>query len=56
MLGYIISDKENINVKEHEIQSFDILNKTDLNIFVVENNKILYKNNIIRNASYCGHI
>ena len=39
MLGYIISDKEKINVKEHEIKSFDILHKTDLNIYVIENNK-----------------
>ena len=56
MMSYIISDKNKINVEEHEIINFDILHKTDLNIFVIENNKILYKNNIIRNASYCGHI
>ncbi len=56
MLGYIISNKEKINVKEHEIQSFDILHKTDLNIFVIENNKVLYYNNIINNACYNGHI
>jgi hypothetical protein len=56
MLGYIISDKETINVKKHKIQSFDILHKTDLNIFMVENNKVLYKNNIIRNACHNGHI
>ena len=56
MLGYIISDKEEINVKEHEIFSFDILRKTDLNIFVIKNNRVLYKNNIINNASQNGHI
>ena len=56
MLGYIISDKDEINVENHEIQSFDILHKTDLNIFVIENNRILYKNNIINGASYYGNI
>jgi hypothetical protein len=56
MLGYIISDKETINVEEHEIKSFNILNKTDFNIFVIENNKVLYKNNIIYNAFLKNHI
>ena len=56
MLGYIISDREEIKVEEHEIKSFDILHKTDLNIFVVENNKVLYKNDIINNACCYGHI
>ena len=56
MLGYIISDKEEINVKEHEIFNFDILHKTNLNIFVVENNKRLYKNNIMYYACYFGHV
>jgi trans-aconitate methyltransferase len=57
MLGYIISDKDEINVENHEIQSFDILHKTNLNIFVVENNKVLYKkNNIIYYACINGHI
>jgi hypothetical protein len=56
MLGYIISDKDEINVKEYEIQPFNILHNTDLNIFVVENNKVLYKNNIINYAFYYGHI
>ena len=56
MLGYIISDKEEINVEEHEIKSFDILHKTDLNIFVIENNKVLYINNIINIACSYGHI
>ena len=56
MLGYIISDKKEINVFEHEIKSFDILHKTDLNIFVVKNNKVLFMNNIILNASSYGHI
>jgi hypothetical protein len=56
MLGYIISDKYEINVKENEIFSFDILHKTDLNIFVIENNELLYLNNIILNASSNGHI
>ena len=56
MLGYIISDKSEINVEKYKIQSFDILHKTDLNIFVVMNNKVLYKNNIIRDASAFGNI
>ena len=56
MLGYIISDKEEINVNDYKIKSFDILHKTDLNIYVVENNKVLYKNNIIVNASINGHV
>ena len=56
MLGYIISDKNEIIVKNYEIQSFDILHKTDLNIFVIQNNKVLYKNFIILNASNYGHI
>jgi hypothetical protein len=56
MLGYIISDKKNINVEEHEIKSFNILNNTNLNIFVIENNKVLYKNNIICSASNYGHV
>ena len=55
MLGYIISDKYEINVENYKIQSFDILHKTDLNIFVIENNKVLYKNNIIINSFYYGH-
>ena len=54
MLGYIISENENINVETHEIKSFDILHKTDLNIFVVKNNKVLFKNNIVNNASNFG--
>jgi hypothetical protein len=56
MLGYIISDKDEINVEENEIKSFDILRGTDLNIFVIENNKVLYKNDIINNASAYGHV
>ena len=56
MLGYIITDKGVINVEEHEIFSFDILHKTNLNIFVIENNKVLYKNNIIYYACYYGQI
>ena len=56
MLGYVISDKEKINVEEHEIFSFDILHKTDLNIFVIRNNKVLYKNNIINYACYHGYV
>ena len=56
MLGYIISDKNEINVENYEIQSFDILHKTDLNIFVIENNVILYKNDIINNSCNYGHI
>ena len=56
MLGYIISDKNEINVEEHEIFSFDILHKTNLNIYVVKNNQIVYKNYIIENACKYGHI
>jgi hypothetical protein len=56
MLGYIISDKENINVEEHKIKSFNTLHNTILNIFVIENNKVLYKNNIINFASNYGHV
>jgi hypothetical protein len=56
MLGYIISENENINVEEYEIKSFDILHKTDLNIFVVKNNKVLFKNNIVNNASSFGFV
>jgi hypothetical protein len=56
MLGYIISNKEEINVENYEIQSFDILHKTDLNIFVIRNNEVLYKNDIINNACHYGHI
>jgi hypothetical protein len=56
MLGYIISDKSKINIEEHEMKSFDILHKTDLNIFVIKDNKVLYKNNIIGYASTYGHI
>jgi hypothetical protein len=41
MLNYIISNKDKINVKENEIFSFYILHKTDLNIFVIENNIIM---------------
>jgi hypothetical protein len=56
MLGYIISDKNKINVEEHEIFSFDILHKTNLNIYVIKNNKIVYKNYIIENACKYEHI
>jgi hypothetical protein len=56
MLGYIISDKNKIDIFEHEIKSFDILHNTTLNIFVIENNVILYKNNILYNACKYNHI
>jgi hypothetical protein len=56
MLGYIISDKNEISVENNEIFSFNILNKTDLNIFVIYNNRVLYKNNIINNACFYGHV
>jgi hypothetical protein len=58
MLGYIISNREQINfdITKHQIQSFDILHKTHLNIFVVFDKQLLYKNNIIFNASHRGHI
>jgi hypothetical protein len=56
MLGYIISDKNEINIEKYKIKRFDILHKTDLNIFVIRNNVVLYMNNIINNASRYGHI
>jgi hypothetical protein len=56
MLGYIISNKDEINIENYEIQSFDILHKTNLNIFVIKNNKVLYKNDIIHTACGYGHI
>ena len=56
MLGYIISEHDKINVENYEIKSFDILHKTDLNIFVIENNKVLYKDNIVYFASQNGHV
>ena len=56
MLGYIISDKYEINVKNHKIKSFNILKHTNLNIFVIKNNKVIYINNIIFYASFNGHI
>ena len=56
MLGYIISDKKNININEHEIKSFDILTDTLTNICIIKNNEILYKNNIIKNAVIYNHI
>ena len=56
MLGYIISDKDEINVENYEIKIFDILHKTNLNIFVIQNNKVLYKNDIIINSCFYGHV
>ncbi len=62
MLGYIISNRAQppddyyICFKKYKVKSFDILHKTDLNIFVIENNKVLYKNDIINNACRYGHI
>ena len=56
MLGYIITDKYEINVKNHKIKSFNILKHTNLNIFVIKNNKVIYINNIIFYASFNGHI
>jgi hypothetical protein len=56
MLGYIISENEDINVEEHNVVSFNILRKTKLNIFIVENNKVLYMNFIVYNASSHGHV
>jgi hypothetical protein len=50
MIGYIISDKEEINIEEHEIQSFDILCKTSLNIFLVSNIKTLFRTNEVINT------
>ena len=68
-IGYIVSNEEEININDkHEIYSFDILHKTDLNIYVVEYNnvsynniifnritKLLYKNNIMTYAYMHGH-
>jgi hypothetical protein len=56
MQGYIISNKNQISVENYEIQSFDILHKSNLNIFVIENNAMLYKNDIIENACFYGHV
>lgn len=56
MLGYIISEKSHINIKTNKVHSFDVLHKTDLNIFVVKNETLLYKNGIIFNATYYKHI
>ena len=56
MLGYIISDKKRINPKNYEIKSFNILCKTNLNIFVVKHNKVLYMNDIIINSAKYGQI
>ena len=56
MFGYIISDKDEINVKNYKIQPFDNLKYTYLNIFVIKNNEVLYKNNIIYNACLYGHV
>ena len=56
MLGYIISEKSHINIKTHKIHSFDVLCKTNLNIFVVKNKMLLYKNGIIFNATFYNHI
>jgi hypothetical protein len=55
MLGYIISDKKKINIKDYKIQSFDVLCKTNLNIFVLKDNFIIFKNEIINNACYFGY-
>ena len=55
MLGYIISDKIKINLENYEIKSFDILNKTDLDILFVKNNNVFYVSNIISWASKNGH-
>ena len=57
MLGYIISNKYRLsNVINDKIQSFDILHKTDLNIFVIKDNKVLYAGDIINNACLYGHV
>jgi hypothetical protein len=56
MLGYIISKKSHINIKTHKVYSFDVLCKTNLNIFVVKNETLLYKNGIIFNATFYNHI
>ena len=55
MLGYIITPDHNINPKNHAIQNFDVLQKTHLNIYVIENDTILYKNNIFKNACIHNH-
>ena len=54
-LGYIVSDKEQIKVNLHEIIRFDVLCKTNLNIFItIYDNFVFCKNNIINTASYYG--
>ena len=50
IIGYIISEKEEINIEEHEIKSFDILCKTELNIFLVSSIKTLFRKNDVINT------
>jgi hypothetical protein len=56
MLGYIVSDDEKINIKNHKIYSFDVLCNKNFNIFIADDDKILYVNNIIINAMKYKHI
>ena len=56
MFGYIISSERRPNIKNYDIQSFNNLYLTNLNIIIVKNNKILYVNNIIQNATKRNHI
>jgi hypothetical protein len=59
MFGYVISVKNKIIVKNHEVKSFDILydlEKKKINIFIVYNNEVLYKNKIVLNALMYGHV
>lgn len=56
MFGYIVSEEEVPNIKNYDVQSFDMLCHTVLNISIVKNNKILYVNDIEKNATKKGHI
>lgn len=55
MLGYVISKKENINVYNYEVKNLNVLCDTADNIFIVENDVILYKNDIVENACRYKH-
>jgi hypothetical protein len=57
MSGYIITEDEKIkDIKKYKIESFDVLHKTNLNIFIIRHNEVLYKNDIITNACIYNHI
>jgi hypothetical protein len=60
MLGYVLSHRNitNETLKDYEIKSFDVLSDDlEKNIYVIENNKILYDgSNLIQNATINKHI